>query len=192
MIEFDDVVRTFRPTGTARSLNVGCGDLIKDAYINLDVASIPGIDVVGSVLQLPFGDAVFDVVECQDVLEHVDVTAALRELHRVLRPGGVLAIQAVHFTSRDFAADPTHVRAFSNRTFGFYCGGDAAHVRGYYFDFAFEAIEFNAIQFHHGRLFWNRPVERMVNRTESTRDVYELTGLSRLFPAANVISVLRR
>lgn len=39
--------------------------------------------------QQPFGDRVFDLVVTQDVLEHVpDPMAALREIHRTLRPGG--------------------------------------------------------------------------------------------------------
>ena len=46
-------------------------------------------DVVGSVEQLPLDDASFDLVLCIQVLEHVDDPArAIRELHRVTRPGG--------------------------------------------------------------------------------------------------------
>jgi SAM-dependent methyltransferase len=41
--------------------------------------------------QLAFEDAAFDAVVCGEVLEHIDEDrAALRELCRVLRPGGVL------------------------------------------------------------------------------------------------------
>lgn len=40
------------------------------------------------VTRLPFPDASFDLVVCNHVLEHVlDDQAAMRELHRVLRPG---------------------------------------------------------------------------------------------------------
>src|SRR5207302_422653 len=42
---------------------------------------------------LPFGDGEFDAVLCSQVIEHVlDAPAALRELTRVLRPGGVLIL----------------------------------------------------------------------------------------------------
>lgn len=47
----------------------------------------------GSVEELPFDDATFDVVTCQTVLIHVaDVPRALREMTRVLRPGGLVAV----------------------------------------------------------------------------------------------------
>lgn len=45
----------------------------------------------GDVFALPFADATFDLVTCQTVLIHVaDVPGALREMMRVLRPGGCL------------------------------------------------------------------------------------------------------
>jgi SAM-dependent methyltransferase len=47
----------------------------------------------GDVFRLPFRDARFDRVICSEVMEHVhDYAAAVRELVRVLRPGGTLAI----------------------------------------------------------------------------------------------------
>lgn len=47
----------------------------------------------GNLLTLPFADGSFDALVCLSVLEHIrDTTAGLRELRRVLRPGGRLLV----------------------------------------------------------------------------------------------------
>lgn len=49
--------------------------------------------VQGDALRLPFPDATFDRVIASEVLEHIpDDVAAMRELARVLRPGGSMAV----------------------------------------------------------------------------------------------------
>jgi SAM-dependent methyltransferase len=48
-------------------------------------------DVDGDICALPFGDASADAVICKDVLEHVvDPVAAVAEMHRALKRGGLL------------------------------------------------------------------------------------------------------
>jgi SAM-dependent methyltransferase len=50
--------------------------------------------VVGDVHALEFADDSFDVVHAHQVLQHVaDPVAALREMRRVTRPGGVIAVR---------------------------------------------------------------------------------------------------
>ncbi len=47
----------------------------------------------GRAESLPFADGSFDLVTCQTLLMHLaDVAAAAREMTRVLRPGGLLAV----------------------------------------------------------------------------------------------------
>lgn len=49
---------------------------------------------VGDVHALPFGDDSFDVVHAHQVLQHVaDPVLALREMARVTRPGGLVAVR---------------------------------------------------------------------------------------------------
>ncbi len=49
-------------------------------------------------LRLPFPDAIFDKVICSEVLEHIpDYQSTLREIARVLKPGGVAAISVPSF-----------------------------------------------------------------------------------------------
>jgi len=51
-----------------------------------------------NALQLPFANASFDKVICSEVLEHIpDYHGALREIERILKPGGVAAISVPRF-----------------------------------------------------------------------------------------------
>lgn len=69
------------------SLDVGTG------LLGLVRAKCSTQPVCGSLLQLPFRDAAFEVALCTEVLEHTsDPRAAVAELCRVLGPGGVLVL----------------------------------------------------------------------------------------------------
>jgi len=60
---------------------------------------------LGSVTQVPFRDASFDLVCSFKVLAHVpQITEALRELSRVTRPGGMLALEFYNPWSLRYAA----------------------------------------------------------------------------------------
>jgi len=95
-------------------LDVGCGEgyLLRKAARSASLAL--GADVAESRLRatrdgpielavadaqrLPFADASFDRMICTETLEHVaDAQLTLRELARVLRPGGRLAVSVPHF-----------------------------------------------------------------------------------------------
>lgn len=56
--------------------------------------------LLGEGLKLPFADASFDRVICAETLEHVpDDRALVRELVRVLKPGGTMAVSVPDFVS---------------------------------------------------------------------------------------------
>lgn len=179
----------------ARRLNVGSGREVRDGWINLDIAPLPGVDVVHDldVLPLPFADHSFDIIECIDVIEHVrEFSDVMRELHRILATGGRIRIEGPHFTSATWPTDPTHRRAFAINTFEFFVR-ESMHERDYYFDFAFEKVEVRRIGFQ--KVYyqpWNWPLEWLVNRHRKLQGMYESTGLSRLFPAHKVIVELVR
>ncbi|NMR21200.1 methyltransferase domain-containing protein [Cellulomonas fimi] len=55
---------------------------------------------VGDVYALPYGDATFDVTHAHQVLQHLtDPVAALRELKRVTKPGGLVAVRDADYAA---------------------------------------------------------------------------------------------
>jgi len=62
-------------------------------------AGASGVEfAVADLFALPFADDSFDVVHAHQVLQHVhDPVAALREMRRVARPGGVVAVREVDY-----------------------------------------------------------------------------------------------
>lgn len=103
-------------------------------YTTTDLLS-PLADVKADICNLPFADNTYDVILCNHVLEHIpDDSQAMRELYRVLKPGGMGIFQipqdlnrAVTFAD-DSITDPKQRAAI----FGQY-----DHVRVYgrdYFD----------------------------------------------------------
>lgn len=61
-------------------------DLMTLKDVRVDVANL-------NLDPLPYPDASFDLITCTEVIEHLEhYRSALREMHRVLRPGGVCII----------------------------------------------------------------------------------------------------
>jgi hypothetical protein len=171
-----------------KKLNLGCGTDIRTGWVNLDKFSLTGVDIVHdlSKLPLPFRDNEFGEILCQDVLEHLEYIPLLKELFRVSAKGCRLKIRVPHFTSLNNFLDPTHKKYFSFRTFDYFVN-DTGTGRSYYFDFAFNRINYSFITFPKNLYFYNIIIEKLVNINNGTRKLYEGTFLSRLFPAENVL-----
>lgn len=77
-------------------LNLGCGDRYLPGWVNVDFVS-HSKDVIthNLLLPLPFENEEFDAVYSSHVLEHfskIEASNFLSEIHRVLKPGGILRI----------------------------------------------------------------------------------------------------
>jgi SAM-dependent methyltransferase len=112
------------PGETLRVADIGCGATkqVSDA-IGVDKEPIHGVDVVADLeTGLPFDSASLDHVFAIHVLEHLsDLLGVMRELHRVLRPTGVLHVLTPHWRDVNAVADPTHCRLMDVRTLEYFC-----------------------------------------------------------------------
>lgn len=102
-------------------LDVGCGGGFTCEFLAARGAIVTGIDQSAKCIaaakahaaeqypaivykqayaeSIPADDQSFDVVVCVDVLEHVaDLTQTLREIHRVLKPGGIFCFDTINRT----------------------------------------------------------------------------------------------
>ena len=95
--ELADLVAPGRVLGIDRSAEV----------IAAATADHPKIDfAVGDMYALDLADGLFDVVHAHQVLQHVpDQVSALRELRRILRPGGILAARDSIYASKAWSPD---------------------------------------------------------------------------------------
>jgi SAM-dependent methyltransferase len=100
----------------------------QSSYETTDLA-MPGVDFHSDLASIPRPDGAYDAIVCSHVLEHVaDDRAALRELHRVLAPGGWAVLQVPIATRlsetredpelppelrAERFGDPTHLRLYA-------------------------------------------------------------------------------
>jgi SAM-dependent methyltransferase len=92
-------IQPYRPLLEGR---LGC-------YVALDVRKGPLVNIVARAEQIPLAEERFDLVLCTQVLEYVaEPTALVKEIHRVLKPGGWLILSAPSVCLRD--SDPEYWR----------------------------------------------------------------------------------
>lgn len=91
VLETEKVARQMRELGGVR-LNLGCGHVPLEGYVNVDMRALPGVDVVADVADLPFqpGEAV--EIRSAHLLEHFPQERLVRTLlpawFTALRAGG--------------------------------------------------------------------------------------------------------
>lgn len=110
------LVREFAPDDMSLLVDAGCGSGLNLSWLSGFGGTVLGADIWagrGSALhggalhgkltradvtRMPLADASADAVMALDVLEHVDDHAAARELHRILKPQGVLLVTVPAFS----------------------------------------------------------------------------------------------
>lgn len=112
-------------------LDLGCGSSKADGWVGMDIASLPGVDIVHDLLKFPWPIASESVSEVRalHVLEHIPMRcmccadqpdpllATFDELWRILIPGGTAFIDTPHSSSVRAWQDPTHCRGINEQTY---------------------------------------------------------------------------
>lgn len=94
-----------------QKLNLGSGEDYKEGFVNVDWQPLTKADVEHNlnVFPYPFEDNSFDYIEAFHVLEHLDRPFnVMKELHRILKPGGKLVVKVPHFSRGFTHAEHAH------------------------------------------------------------------------------------
>lgn len=155
---------------------------------------------VGSIDALPYADASFDVVCSAGVIEYLQHwDGSLKEMHRILKPGGILilpttnALAPAHWLRP--VMEPIARLKFVSRMFGIEPG---TYKLWYHripeFKSTIQACGFEPVSERHFYLTLPRPLDRMfpsmARRLETRMDRYMTTGARHL--AEGYIAVVRK
>lgn len=124
------------PDNLPLTLNIGSGKDFRQDCVNLDYADYWDPDIQGDLSSRTllgttkptdrFGDVtlqddMFTEILCNDVVEHIpDLVSAMTNCLDMLKVGGVMRIGVPYDLSYGAWQDPTHVRAFNERSWLYY------------------------------------------------------------------------
>ena len=120
---------------THRVLHLGPG---REASlgVSVDISRDVRPDVVADLNRppYPFRDNSFDAAYAFSVVEHLDnFFGVFTDLHRVLKPGGFVALLTPHFSNAASFIDPSHRLHLSVRSFDYFIEGTSLFVSyGFY------------------------------------------------------------
>jgi len=181
-------------------LELGCGATrhCGDA-ISIDALDYEAVDIVGDVFDVlvQFPDHSVDAIYSSHFVEHIeDLVGLVREIERVLKPGGLVRTIVPHFSNPYFYSDYTHKRPFGLYSFS-YLSADALLWRKVprYVDTPFDLISVKLIfkapsPFYIARVM-SHFVQALVNVCELTKEWYE-RRVCFLLPCYEVEYVIRK
>jgi SAM-dependent methyltransferase len=171
-------------------LDLGSGGSKIKGSIGIDILDLPGVDIVHDLESFPYPieDSSFDKVVSFNCLEHIDnLIGLIREVYRVLKPGGTFHFEVPHFSSCDMYTDPTHKSFFSYRSVDYYVNdGNMLNNFKYLEDVDFLLIKRN-ITFWGSKKVFDKPQEFVFNKIPG---FYE-RKLAWMFPAHQLVFELK-
>lgn len=116
-------VEALRGAGALR-VNLGCGHVPMEGYVNVDMRELPGVDAIADAADLPFAPGSIDEIHSAHLVEHFPLEhlrrVVLPHWHMMLRPGGVLRAVTPDAQAMlaDFAAEQMSFEDLREVTYG--------------------------------------------------------------------------
>lgn len=162
-------------------IELGCGPYKKNkSSISIDIYKDDNIDIVHDLNNgLDFiPDNSVDYISSRHLLEHIEqIDFLIKEIYRILKPGGKHIVIVPHFSNPFYYSDITHKNFFGLYTFDYYTNKTnlKRKVPMFYNDLNFN-IQNRKLEFR-SRLLLMKPFKRiltrLVNLSSGSQEVYE-------------------
>ena len=125
-------------------INLGSGYKYYDGWCNVDNGNCKkDLNCNLELFPWPIPSNAADYIVAAHLLEHIkkeNVVSFMREVHRVLKVGGILEIYCPYYTSKNAFSDFTHQYFVTEDTFSYFCRDGKHRNFGeiYGIDFEFE------------------------------------------------------
>lgn len=181
MTDFNQLIATYSQNGQPVKVELGCGPYKKPGYIGIDHLPLEGVDYVANLEEgLTFiPDNSLDEITSSHVLEHIqNFEPLLRDIHRILKPGGKCTIVVPYFSNPYYYSDHTHKRFFGLYTFDYFAKQTnmrrkvPGFYHNYHFTISYRRLVFKSQHFPVRNLVkqvWNR----LFNMNTYMQELYE-------------------
>jgi SAM-dependent methyltransferase len=158
-------------------LDIGCGNnkMPGATYVDIDPKANPDILHDLNKFPYPIKDNTFEEIYAKHIIEHLnDPIGFMREMCRILKPGGTIFVETPHFSSRVAYSEPQHTLFFSYFMFNNLING-----------LDFEVVE-QKITFY--KTFRSFGIAYLANKNPDTYERF----WTYMFPAENVTLIARK
>lgn len=164
-------------------IDLGCGSNKREGFKGMDILPLPAVDYV---IDLENG---FDFLEDNSVdefytshfLEHINnFEFVMSEIHRTLKPNGILTVIVPHFSNPHYYSDYTHKRFFGLYSFDYFTSLDTGYRRkvpryntSFEFQISKRKLVLKSPEFFVTNLFKKHILNKIFNSNKYFQAVYE-------------------
>lgn len=180
-IDKNDLISKIKNTNERIILELGCGPSKQFSNsIAIDLVDVPGVDIICDLnLGFPFiPDNSVNEIYSSHFMEHIDdLGYMMKEIYRILKPGGRKIMVVPHFSNPYYYSDYTHCNTFGLYSLSYFSKSDyfKRKVPAFYNDMDFKIISVD-LRFKSRWLFSRlliKPFGKLINKRISFMEFYE-------------------
>ena len=170
-----------------KKLNLGCGEDIREGFVNVDFIKNKGVDIIWNLdsFPYPFKENEFDYILLNGILEHLKYPEkVIKEIWRISKKNCTTRISVAHFSCWQAWGDITHKRTFNHTSLFSFSDKKSHRSSTSLINKQKECFKLST-KITFGKIKRALGIEFLVNINNATRGIYE-RHFSFIVPAENI------